>query len=66
MLSATNSALGDFSALERRDGFAATLSELGVQPSVFVPDTDHAPFEAGKQAMDALMSIGIYITLAWP
>ena len=50
-----NSAVGDFSALERRDGFTATLSELGVQPWVFVPDADRAPFEAGKQAMEALM-----------
>ncbi|VCU63909.1 LacI family transcriptional regulator [Pseudomonas synxantha] len=40
---------------ERRDGFTATLSELGVQPWVFVPDADRAPFEAGKQAMEALM-----------
>ena len=51
-----NSATGDFSALERGDGFAATLIELGVQPRVFVPDADSAPFEAGKQAMQALMN----------
>lgn len=54
-----NSAVGDFSALERRDGFTATLSELGVQPWVFVPDADRAPFEAGKQAMEALMGQAI-------
>ncbi len=51
-----NSAAGDFSALERRDGFAATLIELGVQPWVFAPDADLAPFDAGKQAMQALMN----------
>jgi len=51
-----NSAAGDFSALERRDGFAATLTELGVPLCVFAPDPDRAPFEAGKQAMEALMS----------
>jgi len=54
-----NSAVGDFSALERRDGFTATLSELGVQPWVFVPDADRAPFDAGKQAMEALMGQAI-------
>lgn len=54
-----NSAVGDFSALERRDGFTATLSELGVHPWVFVPDADRAPFEAGKQAMEALMGQAI-------
>ncbi|MEW5713422.1 MULTISPECIES: LacI family DNA-binding transcriptional regulator [Pseudomonas] len=51
-----NSATGDFSALERGDGFAATLIELGVQPWVFAPDADRAPFEAGRQAMEALMN----------
>jgi len=51
-----NSAAGDFSALERRDGFIATLTELGVPSWVFAPDADRAPFEAGKQAMEALMS----------
>ncbi|SEH92213.1 LacI family DNA-binding transcriptional regulator [Pseudomonas asplenii] len=51
-----NSAPGDFSALERRDGYAATLRELGLEPWVFAPDAGLAPFEAGKQAMQALMS----------
>ncbi|OYU07266.1 MAG: LacI family transcriptional regulator [Pseudomonas sp. PGPPP1] len=51
-----NSAAGDFSAMERGEGFAATLTELGVQPWTFAPDADRAPFEAGKQAMEALMS----------
>ncbi|QQX59219.1 LacI family DNA-binding transcriptional regulator [Pseudomonas chlororaphis] len=50
-----NSAPGDLSALERRDGYAATLSELGLAPWVFAPDADRAPFEAGKQAMETLM-----------
>ena len=44
-----------FSALERRDGYLATLAELGLAPRVFAPDADRAPFEAGKQAMEALM-----------
>ena len=51
-----NSAPGDFSALERRDGCAATLIELGLTPILFAPDPDRAPFEAGKQAMHELMS----------
>ncbi|KPA92232.1 MULTISPECIES: LacI family DNA-binding transcriptional regulator [Pseudomonas] len=51
-----NSAPGDFSALERRDGYAATVRELGLEPWVFAPQAGLAPFEAGKQAMQALMS----------
>lgn len=51
-----NSATGDFSALERRDGYAACLAELGLQPWVFAPDAGRAPFDAGKQAMEALMN----------
>lgn len=51
-----NSAPGDFSALERRDGYAATVIKSGLQPWVFAPDADHAPFEAGKRAMQALMA----------
>ncbi|WP_419150027.1 substrate-binding domain-containing protein [Pseudomonas kribbensis] len=51
-----NSAPGDFSALERRDGYAATMREFGLEPWVFAPDADHAPFEAGKQGMEALMN----------
>ncbi|MCH4899305.1 LacI family DNA-binding transcriptional regulator [Pseudomonas sp. B707] len=51
-----NSAPGDFSALERRDGYAATVRELDLEPWVFAPDADRAPFEAGKQAMEALMN----------
>ncbi|WP_460122871.1 LacI family DNA-binding transcriptional regulator [Pseudomonas sp. H3_G09] len=51
-----NSAPGDFSALERRDGYAATLKESGLEPWVFAPDANREPFEAGKQAMDTLMN----------
>lgn len=51
-----NSAPGDFSALERRDGYATTVRALGLEPWVFAPDPDSAPFEAGKQAMQALMN----------
>ncbi|MDE1168324.1 MAG: LacI family DNA-binding transcriptional regulator [Pseudomonas sp.] len=51
-----NSASGDFSALERRDGYAATMTELGLQPWVFAPQAGLAPFEAGKQAMTELMA----------
>lgn len=51
-----NSAVGDFSALERRDGYATCLAELGLQPWVFAPDAGRAPFDAGKQAMEALMN----------
>lgn len=51
-----NSAPGDFSALERRDGYAATLRQSGLEPWVFAPDADRAPFDAGKQAMEALMN----------
>ncbi|MGC4009538.1 MAG: LacI family DNA-binding transcriptional regulator [Pseudomonas sp.] len=52
-----NSAPGDFSALDRRDGYANTLRELGGEPWMFVP-TQSAPFEAGRQAMEALMARG--------
>ncbi|TBV08229.1 LacI family DNA-binding transcriptional regulator [Phytopseudomonas dryadis] len=51
-----NSVAGDLSALERRDGYADTLREAGLEPWVFVPSADCAPFEAGKQAMDSLMA----------
>jgi len=51
-----NSAAGDLSALERRDGYAATVRGFGLEPWVFAPDAERAPFEAGKQAMEALMN----------
>ena len=50
-----NSAAGDFSALERRDGYITCVRELGLEPWVFAPEVGLAPFEAGKQAMEALM-----------
>ena len=50
-----NSAAGDLSALDRRDGYAATVQAAGLEPWVFVPQIGSAPFEAGKQALDALM-----------
>jgi len=50
-----NSAAGDFSALERRDGYARSMREAGLEPWVFVPSADTAPFEAGRQAMEALI-----------
>ncbi|MEN0109033.1 MAG: substrate-binding domain-containing protein, partial [Pseudomonas sp.] len=51
-----NSVAGDFSALERRDGYAQTVTAAGFEPWVFVPSSDATPFEAGKQAMDSLMA----------
>ncbi|UCJ15224.1 LacI family DNA-binding transcriptional regulator [Pseudomonas sp. MM211] len=50
-----NSVPGDFSALERRDGYADTLRAAGLEPWAFAPDEDLQPFEAGKQAMESLM-----------
>ncbi|HFL2186110.1 TPA: LacI family DNA-binding transcriptional regulator [Pseudomonas putida] len=50
-----NSAAGDLSALERRDGYIEALRVAGLEPWVFVPSADCAPFEAGKQAMEALI-----------
>lgn len=50
-----NSAPGDFSALDRRDGYAETVRAAGLEPSVFAPAAHSAPFEAGKEAMEALM-----------
>ncbi|MGE8499785.1 MAG: LacI family DNA-binding transcriptional regulator [Pseudomonas sp.] len=50
-----NSAAGDLSALDRRDGYADTLRAAGREPWVFVPSSGSAPFEAGKQAMHSLM-----------
>ena len=50
-----NSNPGDFSALERRDGYLSGVHTLGLEPWVFTPQEGLAPFEAGKQAMQALM-----------
>ena len=52
-----NSAAGDLSALERRDGYIEALHDAGLEPWVFVPSAECAPFEAGKQAMEALMAM---------
>lgn len=51
-----NSAPGDLSAVERSEGYAQALAELALPPQVFTPDPELAPFEAGKQAMQALMA----------
>lgn len=50
-----NSNPGDFSALERRDGYLNGVHELGLEPWVYTPQEGLAPFEAGKQAMQTLM-----------
>jgi LacI family gluconate utilization system Gnt-I transcriptional repressor len=48
-----NSVAGDLSALDRRDGYAATLEEHGLEPWTYAP-TEAAPFDAGRQALEAL------------
>jgi len=48
-----NSAAGDVSALDRRDGYARVMKEHGLTPRLFVP-TEAAPFDAGRQALAAL------------
>ncbi|GGX88101.1 LacI family DNA-binding transcriptional regulator [Massilia dura] len=50
---AQNSVAGDLSALDRRDGYAAVLEEHGLEPWTYAP-TEAAPFEAGRQALEAL------------
>lgn len=49
-----NSVSGDLSAVDRCDGYAAVLREHGIEPLIYVP-TAQAPFDAGKQALDALV-----------
>ncbi|MFJ5446968.1 LacI family DNA-binding transcriptional regulator [Methylobacillus methanolivorans] len=49
-----NSMVGDLSALDRRDGYIAQMTENGLKPWVFVP-TQADPFEAGRQAINALL-----------
>jgi LacI family gluconate utilization system Gnt-I transcriptional repressor len=51
-----NSAVGDFSAVERCEGYRAVLEGLGLQAMVYTPDPANAPFDAGKEAMQALMA----------
>ena len=48
-----NSVAGDVSALDRRDGYAEKMSAHGLTTRCFVP-SKASPFEAGKQAMEAL------------
>lgn len=48
-----NSLPGDLSALDRRDGYLEAMAEAGLQPWTFVP-TEPAPFDAGRQAFEAL------------
>jgi LacI family gluconate utilization system Gnt-I transcriptional repressor len=52
-----NSVAGDLSAIDRRDGYAATLGEHGLEPWFFVP-TAAAPFDAGREALQALVPAG--------
>jgi LacI family transcriptional regulator, gluconate utilization system Gnt-I transcriptional repressor len=49
-----NSAAGDFSALERRDGFAEVIREHGREPRFYVP-TEAQPAHAGREALFALL-----------
>ncbi|MPQ58580.1 LacI family DNA-binding transcriptional regulator [Duganella sp. FT27W] len=48
-----NSVAGDLSAVDRSDGYAAVMREHGLEPVIYVP-TMEAPFDAGKQAIEAL------------
>ncbi|GGC64801.1 LacI family DNA-binding transcriptional regulator [Undibacterium terreum] len=48
-----NSLAGDLSAVDRSDGYAAVMREHGLEPHIYVP-TAAAPFDAGRQAMEAL------------
>ena len=49
-----NSLAGDLSAVDRSDGYASVMREHGLQPRIYVP-TAPAPFDAGKQAIEALV-----------
>jgi LacI family gluconate utilization system Gnt-I transcriptional repressor len=49
-----NSLAGDLSAVDRSDGYAAVMREHGLQPIIYAP-TAEAPFDAGKQAIEALV-----------
>lgn len=48
-----NSVPGDLSALDRRDGYLEAMAEAGLEPWTFAP-TEPAPFDAGRQAFEAL------------
>jgi LacI family gluconate utilization system Gnt-I transcriptional repressor len=47
------SVAGDLNALARRDGYSEVMREHGREPRVFMP-TEAMPFNAGKQALEAL------------
>lgn len=49
-----NSAAGDFSALERRDGYAEVMREHGREPITFAPH-EAQPAHAGREALFALL-----------
>lgn len=49
-----NSAAGDFSAMERRDGYAEVMREHGREPRCFVPQ-EAQPAHAGREALFALI-----------
>ncbi|PMS35745.1 LacI family transcriptional regulator [Trinickia symbiotica] len=53
-----NSVAGDTSALERGDGYAATMREHGRKPIVFSPK-EVSPTHAGREALLALLSARI-------
>jgi LacI family gluconate utilization system Gnt-I transcriptional repressor len=48
-----NSVAGDFSALDRRDGYAAVLAEHGLDAWTYAPAAP-APFDAGREALETL------------
>jgi len=52
-----NSVAGDLSAVDRCDGYAATLREHGLEPWTYVP-REPAPFDAGREALQALLPAG--------
>jgi LacI family gluconate utilization system Gnt-I transcriptional repressor len=51
-----NSVAGDLSAVDRSDGYAAVMRAHGLEPLIYVP-TAEAPFDAGKQAIEALIPV---------
>jgi len=48
-----NSISGDFSAIERSDGYAEVMRAHGLTPNIVIP-TAAAPFDAGKEALETL------------
>lgn len=49
-----NSISGDLSAIERSDGYAAVMQEHALPVQIYVP-TEAMPFDAGRQALQALV-----------